>query len=135
MARSVIEALPKTYHQPIRPAAPRGIGCVSMGRTLARKPSRASSQCPITRSSRLIVAPFASRVLGFGVLQRRVMRGLAFQPVDAHAPDAREQPARGRPGRALAVGVIRTPMAGAHEQARLREPLDRATEVRTVHGK
>ena len=28
---SVIDALPKTYHQPIGPATARGIGCRSIG--------------------------------------------------------------------------------------------------------
>src|SRR5260370_770956 len=55
MARSVIDALPKTYHQPRRPAAPLGMGWVNIGSRLSRKPTRTSSQFPNDRSQRLII--------------------------------------------------------------------------------
>src|SRR5262249_56311816 len=67
----VSEALPKTYHQPIGPAAPFGIGWVNIGRMLARTFRRASSQPPTARSQRFIVAPFP---------QVRLCVGQAFQP-------------------------------------------------------
>jgi hypothetical protein len=49
MRSIVIEALPKTYHQPIGPAALRGIGCFSIGSKVARRPNRASTQLPTPR--------------------------------------------------------------------------------------
>src|SRR5712691_7580606 len=55
--RSVREALPKTYHQPMGPATDRGIGCVSMGPKLSRRHRRASNHSPIARSYGLIRHP------------------------------------------------------------------------------
>src|SRR3954453_19762982 len=95
MARRVSEALPNTYHQPIGPAAPRGIGWVSEGRMLDRKARRASSHRPNELSRRIIgLAPSRRPVLG--VLQARVVRRLHFQLVAPHAPFAGEEPARRR---------------------------------------
>src|SRR5262245_55403922 len=54
---SVSDALPKTYHHPIGPAAARGIGCVSIGRRLERTASRVSNQFPMAGSQRFIVVP------------------------------------------------------------------------------
>ena len=62
------------------------------------------------------------------------MRRLNFQPAVAHPPDAVEQAARRRPRGTLAVGVIDAAMTGAHEQARLREPRDRAAQVGAIDG-
>src|SRR4051812_33947617 len=93
MARSVIEALPKTYHQPVGPAAPLGMGWVKLGSRLSRKLNRASSQSPTDLNQRLIVGPFPGvRPMGLrsppgtwdpalrrslqGVLQGRVVRCL-----------------------------------------------------------
>ena len=50
-----MDALPKTYHHPIGPAAPRGIGCISIGPTLSRRLKRASNQARI----RFIAGPHA----------------------------------------------------------------------------
>ena len=41
---NVIEALPKTYHQPIGPAAPLGIGWRIIGISVSRTRNRASNQ-------------------------------------------------------------------------------------------
>src|SRR4051794_27601914 len=104
MTRSVIEALPKTYHHPMRPAAPRGMGWVNIGSRLSRKPTRASSQPPTDLSQRLIVGPFRRRSRGLfqGILQRRVVRRLDLQLPVTDPPDAVEETARRRPRRAFA---------------------------------
>src|SRR5262249_44905763 len=129
MARSVIEALPKTYHHPIGPAAPRGIGWVSIGRMLARNESRASSHRPTGSSSRLIIGPSPSRRAALVVLQGRVMGRPDFQPAVADPPRAREKPAGRRPRGSLAVCVIDAPVARAHEQTGLGEPFHRAAQM------
>src|SRR6185312_16866160 len=89
---SVIDALPNTYHQPIGPAAPRGIGCRSTGNRLSLKLSRTSNQRP-SDFRMFFMAAFLS---GFveRVLQRRIVGRLDFELPGAHAPDAMEQPAR-----------------------------------------
>src|SRR5260370_22528209 len=46
-----------------------------------------------------------------------------------------EQSARRRPGSVLAVFVINASMARTHEQARLREPRHRTTQMGTIDGK
>ena len=68
-----------------------------------------------------------------GVLQSRVVRRLDLELVVLDSPDALEQSPRGWAGGALAVFVVDTAVAGTHEEAGLREPGDRATEVRAVH--
>ena len=60
------------------------------------------------------------------------MRRLDLAACRFHAPCAVVQTARRRAGRVLAVGVVHAAVAGAHEQARLREPGDRAAEVGAV---
>ena len=51
----VIDALPKTYHQPIGPAAPRGIGWRSIGPIVSRRLKRDSNHARI----RFITGPQA----------------------------------------------------------------------------
>src|ERR1700743_3502683 len=106
MMRSVSEALPKTYHQPIGPAAPRGMGWGSTGRMRDRTPSRASSHRPTEPNSRLTIGPsLPLRQVALGVLQGRVMGGPDLELAIADPPDAGEQPTGGRPRGALTVGV------------------------------
>src|SRR6476646_7470934 len=65
--RSVTEALPKTYHQPIGPAISFGTGCAMTGPIAAFSPRRNSNQFPTFRSicimARLRLARRASEVL------------------------------------------------------------------------
>src|SRR5260370_42606706 len=107
MSNRVIAALPKTYHQPIGPAARAGMGCLSIGKRLSRKRSRASNQSPTTLSQRFMIGPFLggtslslccsrTRLSAQGVLQRGVVRGLDFQAAVADPPRALEHAARGR---------------------------------------
>src|ERR1700681_1548187 len=127
MRSSVSEALPKTYHQPIGPAARAGMGCVSIGRMLSRTPSRALNQSATAFSQRFMIGPFLGGtslslcygrdpLAAQGVLQREVVRGLDFQAAIADPPRALEQAARRRPGGDFAAGVVDAPVAGAHEQ-------------------
>ena len=76
MRNRVSEALPKTYHQPIGPAAPAGMGCVSIGRMLSRTRSRASNQSPTAFSQRFMIGPPGRSVS----CKRGVVRRLDFQP-------------------------------------------------------
>src|ERR1700704_2541870 len=99
MIRSVREALPKTYHQPIGPAAPLGMGWVSIGRMLSRKPSRASNHSPRVRSRRFITFSPLRLVVGTQrVLQGRVVRRLDLElpGLLVDPPFAAEQAARRR---------------------------------------
>src|SRR5947209_644623 len=150
----VMDALPKTYHQPIGPAASRGMGCSSIGSRVARTFNRASNQLPAANSQRFMtgsphVGPASragpawlagptSRPALQGVLQGRVVRRLDLEyvePADARdAVDAAEEAARRRAGGALAVGVVDAAVARAHEQAGLLEPLHRAAQVGAVDG-
>src|SRR5215472_9682228 len=50
----VSDALPKTYHQPIGPAASRGMGCRIIGSRAARRRKRASNQLPTASSQRFM---------------------------------------------------------------------------------
>jgi hypothetical protein len=52
-----MEALPKTYHHPLGPAAPFGIGCFIIGKSASRNFNRASNQFPRALNQRFIVAP------------------------------------------------------------------------------
>src|SRR5262249_5906596 len=56
------------------------------------------------------------------------------QPAVADAILVLEQTTRRRPGSARAVLVIRAAVTRAHEEARLREPAHRTSEVRAIHG-
>src|SRR6516162_5335262 len=49
-----------------------------------------------------------------------------------HPVDAAEEAPRGRPESAFTIAVIDAAVTGAHEQARLLEPLHRAAQVGTV---
>ena len=66
------------------------------------------------------------------VLQRGIVRRADFELAVLHAPIAVEHAARRRAGGAVAVGVVNAAVAGAHEQARLREPGDGAAQVGAV---
>src|SRR5205807_1661428 len=68
------------------------------------------------------------------VLQGRVMGRADFQLAAPDPPGTREQAPRRGPRGPLAVGVVDAPVARAHEQARLREPFDRAAEMGAIHG-
>src|SRR5262245_23438519 len=117
MKSSVMDALPKMYHQPIGPAAPRGMGCRSIGMRLLRTFSRASNQLPAASSQRFMVG-CVSRLFQ-GVLPGRKVRRLDFQaegPADPrHPSDVAVEPARRRAGGAFAIGVVDAAVAGAHE--------------------
>src|SRR6516164_8280784 len=98
MMSNVIEALPKTYHQPIGPAAPRGIGWVSIGRMLSLKARRKSSHRPKDVSQPFILDPpgghsnrgeMSCRVFQ-GILQCRIVRRLDLELILPNAPDATE---------------------------------------------
>ena len=121
------------------------MGCRIIGSRVERRRRRASNQSPTASSQRFMAAPprrydpMAVHARLFqGVLQGRVVRRLDLQLEDPasslHPVDAAEEPARRRAGGAFAVGVIDAAVAGAHEQARLGEPLDRAAEVGAVDG-
>src|SRR5580700_8593328 len=62
------------------------------------------------------------------------MRRSDFEQTLANSPNAAVEAARRRPGCALAVAVIDTAVAGAHEEPGLRKPGDRAAQVSAVHG-
>src|SRR5262245_50695191 len=126
----VSDALPNTYHHPIGPAAPLGMGWRIIGSSVSRTRNRASNQ---TSSALNIGVSF--RQLGLflqRILRRWQMRCLDLQfPID-HAPDTVIKPARRRTRGLLAVFVIDTAMARTHEQARLREPCHRTAQVGAV---
>ena len=125
-----MDALPKTYHHPIGPAAPRGIGCISIGPTVSRRLRRASNQARI----RFIADPHAFAGFVQRVLQRGQVGRLDLQLTVADPPDAVEQAARRRSRGAFAILVIDPAVARTHEEAGLREPGHRAAQVGAVHG-
>src|SRR6516162_5728231 len=96
----VSDALPKTYHQPIGPAAPRGMGCRIIGSSVSRSFSRASNQLPAASSQLFMVGSPSS--LFQGVLPGRKVRGLDLQLENTvgsrHLPDAAVEAARRRAG-------------------------------------
>src|ERR1700733_3591998 len=125
----VIDALPKTYHQPSGPESWRGTGCISIGPKLSRRLSRKSSHV----SNRLIARSSSFHASGEGILQRGQMGRLDLQFPVFDPPDALEQTARWGSRRAFAILVVDPAVAGTHEQARLRKPRHGAAQVRAIH--
>src|SRR5262245_54728581 len=52
-----------------------------------------------------------------------------------HLPDAGVEALRRRAAGVLAIFVVHAAVAGAHEQARLGKPFDRAAQMRAIVGK
>src|SRR5262245_36678761 len=131
--RRVSDALPNTYHQPIGPAASRGIGCRIIGSRVSRRRRRASNQLPTARSQRIMAgSPSCESSRSGRTLQRVVerweVRRLDLQHVEAtnsrDAIDAGIETARRWAGGVVPIGVVDAAVTGAHEQAGLGEPLD-----------
>src|SRR4051794_13269193 len=108
----LMDALPRTYHQPTRPATSRGMGCFIIESKVSRRRNRASNQSPTTYSERIMGSSPSgdsgrSGRVSQGVLERRVVRRLDFeyvQPAGAgDAVDAAVEAARRRARGALAV--------------------------------
>src|SRR5450755_3290592 len=118
MSSSVIDALPKTYHQPIGPSIERGTGWSIIGSKVSLKPTRASNQLPSFLSQWNIVS---CRAESGGFLERVLKRGIVgradLELAILHAPIAVEHAARGWAGGMVAIGVVNAAMARAHEQA------------------
>src|SRR5262245_59564292 len=136
--KRVSDALPNTYHQPIGPAASRGIGCRIIGSRLSRRRRRTSNQLPTARN--IIRSPFCessrSGLVSQRVVEGREMRRLDLQHIQApnsgHAIDTMVEAARRWAGGVFAVGVIDAPVTWAHEEAGLGEPLHWAAQVGAI---
>src|SRR5262249_24945319 len=81
----VRDALPKMYHQPIGPAALRGMGCVSIGTMVSRTLIRASNQSVMIRNHFMVdsSAYLASRERErpeYSWIPREHLRSLTYAP-------------------------------------------------------
>ncbi len=126
--KTVSAALPKTYHQL---ADLRGTGCSVASRIAPPICSRCSNQSPMRLLALTSAAP---RLAGCAGRKRRQLSGFNHQLAVLHFVLVLEQSALRRPGSARAILVVHAAVARAHEQARLREPAHRASEVRAVDG-
>src|SRR5262245_34608504 len=115
-------ALPNTYHQL---AELRGTRWVSTGPMAAPRPARSSSH-PRSRCQ-VFIARVSHRSR-----ERRQLSPAHAELAVADLVLVLEQPPRRRAGSARAVLVVDAAMTRAHEQPRLREPANRAAEVRAV---